>query len=284
MMMRKIILTALFSYTCFPLVSQLITYYNYLNYTSRWQYKLEYFGINGLNGYNEYNYIIVGDTLIEGIGYYKVREQIRGTELTPMPHVNVGSLHYVYALRETPDSLFIYRYPNGRVDSISQTPDGWTGRSVLDVAGQLPHRVYWSRYHPIQGWIEGIGLGQFGGQYPYELSTKYFVCYTRDSLSTKLYADTCIIADFLTSTEGPINDFKIALAPNPANDFVTILNADQIPGPYKIRLYTPDGRQVLAYEGTGEEPIDIHTLDDGIYFVCISLDKKRIISKLVVYR
>ena len=289
MMMRKIIVLALLLYTCFPVVSQHITFFNYLNYTSKWQYQIDYNGINGVHGYNEIVYNIDGDTLIEGNWYYKIRHLGRNIQESPNYVVGPVNNYYAYALRETPDSLFDYRYPDGHSQTVSQSPSAWIGKNILYAEGQIPHRVYWEKYHPIQGWIEGIGIGQdgggqFGGQYPYELLSEYFLCYTKDSLSTDLIGDTCMIVDLLTSLIVPLINIDITLSPNPGNNFVTILGADHTQGTVNLHIYTPDGRQVLAYEGTGEEPIDIHTLDDGIYFVCISLDKKRFTSKLVVNR
>jgi len=283
-MMRKLFVMTFFSYACFPVFGQHITYFNYLNYTSKWQYQQDYIGIGGVHGYNEFIYIIDGDTLVEGDWYYKIRQIRRQTQESP--DFWVGSVHndYVYALRETPDSLFVYRYPDGAVDSVSQSPAAWVGKSIATVDGQIPHRVYWWGNYPIQGWIEGIGLGQDGGQFPFEPGSKYFICYTRDSLSTGLLGGTCMIADLITSTVASLHEFDISLFPNPTSDFVTIAGANQIGGTVSLLVYTPDGRQVLTYEGTCEEQIDVHTLSDGIYFVSISFDKRRFVSKLIVNR
>ncbi len=283
-MMRKLLAIALFSYTCFPILAQHITYFNYLNYTSKWQYQQDYIGIGGVHGFNEFIYFIDGDTLIEGNWYYKIRQISRQTQESP--DFWVGSVHnyYVYALMETPDSLFVYRYPDGAVENILQSHAGWSGKNIVNVEGQIPHRVYWWGHYPIQGWIEGIGLGQEGGQFPFEPGSKYFVCYSRDSLSTVLLGGTCVIEDLLTITEVPIDQLYSSLSPNPANDFVTIQGVDHTKGTVTLLIYAPDGRQVLAYEGTGEGPIDIHTLNDGIYFVSIRLDKRSFTSKLIVNR
>ena len=282
--MRKIIVLALFSYTCRPLLSQHITFFNYLNYTSRWQYKEGFVGINGLQGYNDFNYFIEGDTLIEGDWYYKIRRIFRQTQTSPEYWVGTVTNHYTYALRETPDSLFVYRYPDGSIENVSQSPAAWSDESILTVDGQIPHRVYWWGHYPIQGWIEGIGLGQDGGQFPFESGSEYFVCYTRDSLSTGLLGDTCKIEDLLTYTVSPLDEVDISLSPNPANEYVTIQGVNQMQGEVNLLIYAPDGRRVLAYQGTGMDPIDIHSLIDGMYFVYISCDKRRFTTKLIVSR
>jgi hypothetical protein len=93
-----------------------------------------------------------------------------------------------------------------------------------------------------------------------------------------------MIADLITSTVASLHEFDISLFPNPTSDFVTIAGANQIGGTVSLLVYTPDGRQVLTYEGTGEEQIDVHTLSGGIYFVSISFDKRRFVSKLIVNR
>jgi hypothetical protein len=289
MMMRRIMLIALLSFTCFPLVAQHITFFNYLNYTSKWQYRKDYNGINGVHGYNEIVYTIEGDTLIEGNWYYKIIRRGRNIQQSPVYMVGPVHRYFAYALRETPDSLFDYRYPDGTSVIVSQSPSAWSGNNILNAGGQIPHRVYWSDYHPIQGWIEGIGQGQddggqFGGQYPYELLSEYFLCFTRDSLSTDLTGDTCIIADLLTSAEESLAVFDFTLSPNPASDFVTVTGVDQIHESINLLIYTSDGRQVLTYDGTGEAPLDIHTLNSGIYFVHIRSGEKRYTSRLVVCR
>src|SRR5688572_3596488 len=282
-MIRKHFLIALLGFTCFPILAQHITYFNYLNYTSKWEYYMSYIGINGVHGFVEFIYFIEGDTLIGNQWNYKVRQIRRQTQVSPDYSVGTVTNHYVYALRETPDSLFVYHFPDGSIESFSQLPGGWNA-STLNVEGQIPHRIYWWGQSPIRGWIEGIGYGQEGGKFPYQPGNKYFKCYTRDSLSTGLLGDTCIIEDLLSTAVTPINEFKISLYPNPARDFVIITGADQIQGTVTLIIYTPDGKQALYYEGAGVDPIDIHSLSDGIYFVSISFDKNRFTTKLMVNR
>lgn len=139
------------------LQSQQITYFNYLNYSSKWYYITSFSGINGLHGFVHEFLYIDGDTIIGSNAYYKIRNLRISEQVSPV-HGITKSNNYAYALREDADSLFIYKYPDDTEKVYSNKPSAWRpGSSITYFEGEIPHRVYWMYQSPTRGWVEGIG-------------------------------------------------------------------------------------------------------------------------------
>lgn len=78
----------------------------------------------------------------------------------------------------------------------------------------------------------------------------------------------------------PVNDFGVSIYPNPATSTLSINSSTPIDA---IRITTMLGQTVLESTVTGL-PLDISTLDSGMYFVTVFSDRKSVTKKVVVNR
>jgi len=77
------------------------------------------------------------------------------------------------------------------------------------------------------------------------------------------------------------NEYNFEIYPNPANDFVNIINNEK--ELLNINITDITGKVIITQEFTGNSKINVHDLDNGIYFLSIFKDNKIIkIEKLIV--
>lgn len=242
---------------------------------------MEWIGINGHFGNVEEVLYIIGDTMLEGDWYYKLRKYSHFEQVSPT-YYSSESDGYAYALKESPDSVFTYRYPDGSISMVPQSKSGWPGYSILQFGGEIPHKVYWGTINPIlSGWIEGIGEAQIGGIFPYEPGSRVFKCYTRDTLSTTFYDTTCTIDFNLVGTSEIANWENILIFPNPASSYIRFIGFEN--KLIDVKIYDQTGQLAFAIQGLfGSDSINVMYLNSGLYYVLVEDQQDTYHGKLVI--
>ncbi len=88
----------------------------------------------------------------------------------------------------------------------------------------------------------------------------------------------------ITSTDSPVFEFDVAVAPNPSyNYFDAAISSDDNTTPVQIRISSSDGRQVSVQKTTPNTTlkIDASKWKGGVYFVEVMQGNKRKVVKLV---
>ena len=140
--------------------------------------------------------------------------------------------------------------------------------------------------------IAAAGLtltGSSAGTAPAEVDFVAFSGHTTalpNTLSSTMVMDNLIVRASATDTLLENNTFEVnnnfSVSPNPANDFVTISNADNI-SVTAISITDLNGRVVKqnSYSNVTNVQVNVSDLAAGVYMMCISSDRGSVTKKII---
>jgi hypothetical protein len=231
----------------------------------------------------------------------------------------ISSVTYSY-FNTVIDALGYYtRYSNGKIYYTGRNVDGSAGGEVLkyDFTLLVGNTTYFSgagnltvdsvasitllngqvrKYMRLRNsslqkieWIDGIGdiYNGFLYQRGVEGEGSEFIC-VRDNSGLLYKRNNTLDCDSLTASivniKENLPELELSISPNPTQNIIHIDLQNVIPSELTIQVIDVFGQSVLSKKitiGTSKTDIDLTPYNDGVYFIRLSNDKKKLIKKVV---
>lgn len=282
-MKQKIILTLIFSaFFYFSKAQQHITYFNFLDYSSKWKYGAYYNNPNGTGKWKEV-FHIKGDTSVANEWYYKVFMQYQlydnNNKLQKL------STTFAYNIREDKDSLLHFIYPNGNKFSINHSTSDLEKSYPYKQPypkGEIPFTTYYEnqQFGPSCGIMQGIGNTNCP---PNANGVVYFECYTKNGKSSDIVGEKCSIDLLFPSATNDTKTGSIHISPNPFDHYLYLKSDDDFVLNENTSYYIYDTKGILQKNAfiSAENSIDTSDIQAGIYILNINTLSERFFYKIV---
>jgi hypothetical protein len=282
-MLKKYIYTLVFlSLSVAAKAQQNVTYFNFLDYTSKWKSGAYFSNAGGAGRWKEILYI-KGDTSIANQWYYKVYNQYQLYDNDK----NLKKLTdtYAYALREDKDSIFHFIYPNGNKFSLNHSTthldQSFPYKQAYKTA-QIPFTAYYDNqmYGAACSTMQGIGNTSCP---PNTNGVLYFECYNKGTKSTNVVGEPCSIELLTINSVKETRTGSMEVYPNPMNDklYIKVDETAFSNTVATILFYDSQGILKLKSSFSSNKTIDTSELSAGIYLVNIITKEERFFYKIV---
>lgn len=286
--MKNLILTIVGLTLSFYCNSQSDAYHPFPTENTVWR---EFFGGSEVSYCSDYQFIIIGDTIIDNLTYHKIQKA--GVEYMVDQWGWCTNVIYLYFnfyrgayrndsvnkkvyLRENENDTLLYDFDLNLGDTL---PRSYTSYGEFNYVATIDSILLGNEFHKRLGiatlddpvyvynyLIEGIG--STGGllsniQPPFEFGT-ILLCFTQDGKT--IYPDTNYICDLITSSGHELtNNRSYQLHPNPFSNYARI-EMDSHFNNAEFQLYNAYGKEVIRIQNIGDGTvIDGSNLPAGVY-------------------